>query len=165
MTIVSPSMTRVTFARTQRAKPEPPDSLHGVDGPGGCGGGGLEDWVWGFGRFLNTTAARTTRTATSETRIAVVRAFMPSGSFLVHDGHLDGKSRASLPRPAPSHHERIRPSSSIQIPSGSLTNANSYLSSWKGGTSGCAPLDTSSRNARGTLATRNAKSSRSSPLR
>src|SRR2546422_11587986 len=62
MTIVSPSMTRVTFARTQRAKPEPPDSLHGVDGPGGCGGGGLEDWVRGFGRFLNTTAARTIRT-------------------------------------------------------------------------------------------------------
>src|SRR2546425_12220375 len=110
MTIVSPSMTRVTFARTQRAKPEPPDSLHGVDGPGGCGGGGLEDWVWGFGRFLNTTAARTIRTATSETRIAVGWAFMPSDSSLVCDDHLDGKRSGTFPPPATCPAQPTRPS-------------------------------------------------------
>lgn len=62
-------------------------------------------------------------------------------------------------------HDRRRPSNSIQIPSGSLTNANSYRSSLNGFTSGRAPFATSSRKASATCGTRKAMWSNSSPRR
>src|SRR5947199_5285111 len=58
-----------------------------------------------------------------------------------------------------------RPSSSIQIPSGSLTNAKADRDSRSGSTSARAPFAVSSSNARSTSVTRNARWSSSSPLR